>query len=54
MGEYGKFVDLSGDSAVFNLIQNYFSSESEKVRQAASIYLGKKIGNPKFFLDKVV
>lgn len=55
LGEYGKLVDLSGDKAVFALIQNYFSSESEEVRQAASISLGKlTIGNPKFFLDKVV
>jgi hypothetical protein len=36
------------------LIQKYFSSASEEVRQAASISLGKiTIGNPKFFLDKV-
>ncbi len=40
---------------MFSLIQKYFSSECEEVRQAASISLGKiTIGSPKFFLDKVV
>ena len=36
------------------MIQDYFGSQNEQVRQAASISLGKlTIGNPKFFLDKV-
>lgn len=45
---------MSKDTDTFNLIQNYFGSQHEQVRQAASISLGKiTIGNPKFFLDKV-
>lgn len=36
------------------MLQDYFGSQNENVRQAASISLGKiTIGNPKFFLDKV-
>lgn len=36
------------------MLQDYFGSQNEQVRQAASISLGKiTIGNPKFFLDKV-
>jgi len=54
LGELGKLVDMSKDADTFNLIQSYFGSQHEQVRQAASISMGKiTIGNPKFFLDKV-
>jgi cullin-associated NEDD8-dissociated protein 1 len=54
LGEFGKLVDLSKDAQIFQMIQDYFGSQNEQVRQAASISLGKiAIGNPKFFLEKV-
>jgi hypothetical protein len=53
LGELGKLVDMS-KTQVFQMLQDYFGSQNEQVRQAASISLGKiTIGNPKFFLDKV-
>ncbi|KAI0075919.1 ARM repeat-containing protein [Panus rudis PR-1116 ss-1] len=55
MGEVGRFIDMWAQQDIFNQVINYFASEQEEIRTAASFAAGNMaVGNLQHFLPIIV